>query len=311
MAQLEGIVSETVANPAATESPFAKYLQDRNLGKFYVPLTEYLGIDSIEACLTLDETDIPRICLNIPQFVKETYDIRFKDEIALKTMLKQLIKERNNNIQSKSRIIKLTDEETVYFEQLSNKKKELTNLINIELKEANEENKNKYTTLLNSLKIKFDEIKSKLENIFMENCKILKNIFNNNNNVRLCKNEQNLNNLLIKINEIEKKCMKSFEFDSIEAWLKQRNKNKNNNQNLRSMKQVIETYNNSVTQFRENQLQNKNNFVNFEQFLQSINNIKHKNALEKRYCVVIILITMKCIKTIMNGILKKIEWNQK
>ena len=103
MAQIEGSTChEDAFLVSDCEDPkYMKWLQTNKLIKFYTPLKECLGIDSIDSCTDLDISDIPRVCQNIPNDTKMKFGITFKDELLLKKHLKLLIrKHRAINIKS-------------------------------------------------------------------------------------------------------------------------------------------------------------------------------------------------------------------
>ena len=184
MSQIEGaVLQDTVNFLDCDDREYADWLQENNLTKFYVPLKEYLGIDSIESCCNLDAADIPRVCQNIPNDVKLQYGILFKDEMMLKKHLKMLISKRLVSQQEqqpqplRDRIVRnLTEEESVYFDKLVKKQKELKLLLNETIINQEKQNEKRYKNTLNNYQLFFNQLCSKLTEISQKQCGIIKTV---------------------------------------------------------------------------------------------------------------------------------------
>ena len=272
MSQLEGVVDPTGGlNVKDCEDPqFVDWLQKNKLIKFYIPLTEYLGIDSIESCLDLDAGDIPRICQNIPNDVKQQYNIMFKDEVLLKKQLKLLIRNQNQakqrqpfvatkesvqqgphvhvqqqNEKAQRFVRNATKQETMYLSKLQNTRTGLRLLLDEKIKNEEKENEQRYNQALGELKAVFDELHSKLRQVYENNKEMVGNEYKLTCLSKQQIFERKLKEILVEMDSIEKEWTKSIQFDSIHDYMKvtqNQSVNEIGQANALKMKNVIDKY---------------------------------------------------------------------
>lgn len=259
MTQVEGSnginLEDTLVFPDCDDPQYIEWLKTNQLTKFYIPLKDCLGIDSIEACKDVDTADIPRICQNIPNNIKQEHNITFKDEVTLKKQLKLLIRQRDTESprqqkqeapQSKQKqkmLRKLTDAETSYFSQLQQKQKECDTLLKDTLVMEVKENEQQYEQLSNQLRDTFNQFETRMKQIYQVNYKMFKNEYESNCISKMNECRQDLNQVSKEMKEIESKFMKSIEYNNTNDYVIQsRNLNEISQSNVKKMKSVVDKY---------------------------------------------------------------------
>ena len=248
MHQIEGsaVLQDTNTQVDCDDGEYVAWLQKHNLTKFFVPLKEYLGIDSIASCAVLDVVDIPRICQNILHDVKLQYGISLKDEVTFKKQLKMLVeKEAHAQQQSQSvrsdRIVRnLSEQEEIYFNKLTQKQEQLQSLLN-DIEKEEKYNEQQCQNTLNKYKDFFDQLHCKLTEIYNSTCHVIQNAYETD---YLSKQKKLKHDLTVLSQEMEKTklgCIKSIQFSNMDEYMTNRSNLINVSQaNVLRMKSVID-----------------------------------------------------------------------
>ena len=289
MSQVEGFVDDTFAINECEDNEYINWLKMHNLTKFYVPMKECLAIDCIESCKDLEMDDIPRICQNIPDCMKKQHQIAFKDEVILKKQLKVLIRQRaqnsNNNkkrkdndkapnkVQQHDRVVHIrnpTEQESNYLEKLNQAQDELKLLLNTRIRNQEKESKQCYDNALTNLKAAFDEFHSQLTDVYQKNCARIQNIYQSNDSLKQDKFRHDLNQVLREIENVKMQCIKSLQYDSMDSYMRQRNKiNEISGKNTSQMNRTINKAKKLGVVNKNKQEQEKKLWSNVESFLQT------------------------------------------
>ena len=278
MAQVEGVVGivDTINANDCEDPDYIAWLQEHDLEKFYRPLKEYVGIDSLDSCCDLDVSDLPRICQSIPHNVKLQFNISFKDEMALKKQLKLILQKSQQpphvRQQPQQHLIvrNLTQQETVYFDKLIQTQKRLNVLLKDTFVTQEKESEAHYNRICNQLKSIFNEFHDKLTNIYQKNYQKMKNEYKLNHTSKHENLKGDLNNLLKQTDSMKLKFMKSIQFDNMgmESYIAKSNEIKNTSEaNVVEMKNIINEFDSLNYICKEEQLLKKNMLSNFESFL--------------------------------------------